>query len=390
MLSNNKKLINFKQAALGLIIQVATGIFILKTPIGKIIFEFLAKGITSILELSREGGKFVFGALSKEEILNSAFGPGNSFIFAFQIAPTIIFVCALVSGLYYFGILQWVTKQFAVIFNKLLGVSGAEALANTSVVIVGQVESAIVIQPYLLKMTKSELLTIMAGGMACISGSLMAIYSSLGIKPEFLLAASFMAAPGSFVLSKIIYPEDSEPITKNTVNVDFKAKDKSLIEAILDGAYSGAKISVGVIAMLIAFISIVAMLDKILLLIHLPKLKTILGYVFMPLVFTLGVPKNDVLTVAQLLGTKISLNEFIAYLDLVHISSLGILSEKSILIASFILCGFANFGSIAIQVGGLAQMAPERKSDLAELGLKAMLCGALTSCISGCIAGILI
>lgn len=371
-------------------LQIATGIFILKTPIGKTVFEFLAKGITSILELSREGGKFVFGALSKEEVLSSSFGPGNSFIFAFQIAPTIIFVCALVSGLYYFGILQWITKQFAVVFNKLLGVSGAEALANTSVVIVGQVESAIVIQPYLSKMTKSELLTIMAGGMACISGSLMAIYSSLGIKPEFLLAASFMAAPGSFVLSKIIYPEDSEPITKDTVNVDFKAKDKSLIEAILDGAYSGAKISVGVIAMLIAFISIVAMLDKILVLIHLPTLKTILGYIFMPLVFMLGVPQNDVLTVAQLLGTKISLNEFIAYLDLVHISSLGELNEKSILIASFILCGFANFGSIAIQVGGLAQMAPERKSDLAELGLKAMLCGALTSCISGCIAGILL
>lgn len=239
-------------------------------------------------------------------------------------------------------------------------------------------------------MTKSELLTIMAGGMACISGSLMAIYSSLGIRPEFLLAASFMAAPGSFVLSKIIYPEDGEPETKNSVNVDFKAKDKSLIEAVLDGAYSGAKISVGVIAMLIAFISIVAMIDRILILIHLPTLKTVLGYIFTPLVFTLGVPNKDVLVVAQLLGTKISLNEFIAYLDLVQISSVGGLSEKSILIASFILCGFANFGSIAIQVGGLAQMAPERKSDLAELGLKAMLCGALTSCISGCIAGILI
>ncbi len=155
MLSNNKKLINFKQAALGLLIQIATGIFILKTPIGKTVFEFLAKGITSILELSREGGKFVFGALSKEEVLSNSFGPGNSFIFAFQIVPTIIFVCALVSGLYYFGILQWITKQFAVVFNKLLGVSGAEALANTSVVIVGQVESAIVIQPYLSKMTKS-------------------------------------------------------------------------------------------------------------------------------------------------------------------------------------------------------------------------------------------
>lgn len=391
ILSNNKKLINYKQAALGLTLQALTGIFILKTSIGKKLFEFLASGITALLELSREGGGFVFGALVKEELLSNAFGKGNGFIFAFQIASTIIFICALVSALYYFGILQWITKQFAFIFNKLLGVSGAEALANTSVVLVGQVESAIVIQPYLPKMTKSELLTIMTGGMACISGSLMAIYSSLGIRPEFLLAASFMAAPGSFVLSKIMYPEDSIPETKDSVNVDFKSKDKSLIEAILDGAYSGAKISVGVIAMLIAFISLIAMIDKIIgLIVHGLSLKIILGYMFMPLVYILGVPQQDILQVGQLLGTKISLNEFIAYLDLTKLISEGILTQKSIIISSFILCGFANFGSIAIQVGGLSQMAPERKSDLAALGLKAMLCGALTSLISGCIAGILV
>ncbi len=391
LLSNNKSRINFKQIAFGLILQFSTGLFILKTDIGKKVFEILAKGITTILELSREGGGFVFGALSKQEILNSSFGNGNGFIFAFQIAPTIIFVCALVAGLYYFGILQFVIKIFASIFNKLLGVSGAEALANTSVVIVGQVESAIVIQPYLSRMTKSELLTIMAGGMACISGSLMAIYSSLGIKPEFLLAASFMSAPGSFVISKIIYPETESPLTKDTINIEHKSKDKSLIEAILDGAFSGAKISVGVIAMLIAFISLISMLDKIIgLITNGLSLKILLGYLFTPIVYILGIPTQDLTKVAQLLGTKISLNEFIAYLDLVKLMSEDSLTQKSIVISSFMLCGFANFGSIAIQVGGLSQMAPERKSDLAELGLKAMLCGALTSLISGCIAGLLI
>lgn len=391
LLSNNRKLINYKLIVTGLMLQALTGIFILKIPLGKKIFELLAKGITVILELSREGSHFVFGALSNQELLSNNFGKANGFIFAIQIIPTIIFVCALVSILYYFGILQTIIKIFALIFNKLLGVSGAEALANSIVAIVGQVESAIVIQPYLSKLTKSEILTIMTGGMACISGSLMAIYTSLGIKTEYLLAASFMAIPGSFVISKIFYPEDEKPVTKDTVKVNYLAKEKNLIEAILDGAYSGAKISIGVIAMLIAFISLVAMIDKLLLMInnHL-SLKSILGTIFTPLVYLLGVPKEDVSIAAQLFGTKISLNEFVAYIDLSKITNQGILSPKTIVISTFILCGFANFGSIAIQVGGLSQMAPDRKSDLASLGFKAMICGALVSCVSGCIVGMLV
>ncbi|MBI2996638.1 MAG: NupC/NupG family nucleoside CNT transporter [Candidatus Melainabacteria bacterium] len=388
--SNNKKIINFKLIIIGILLQALIGFFILKVPVGKSIFELLAKGITTILELSREGGKFVFGPLASQTLLENIFGSKNSFIFIIQIVPTIIFICALVSVLYYFGILQNITKIFAWIFNKLLGVSGAEALANTTVSIVGQVESAIIIQPYLSLMTKSELLTIMTGGMACISGSLMAIYSGLGIKPEYLLASSFMAIPGSFVISKMFYPEASTPVTKNIVNIDFKASEKNLIESILDGAFSGAKISIGIIAMLIAFISLVAMTDKLLMTINPAlSLKFILGIIFTPLISILGVPKEDISTVAQLFGTKISLNEFIAYLDLVKLISTNSLQVKSTAITTFILCGFANFGSIAIQVGGLSQMAPERKSDLAELGFKSMICGALTSCISGCIVGIM-
>ena len=388
--SNNKKLINIRLVLIGILLQFLTGFFILKVQIGKQIFGYIAKGLTALLQISKIGGSFVFGALAQEDILKTSFGANNTFIFAIQIIPTIIFICALVSVMYYFGILQKIIKSFAWIFNKLLGVSGAEALANSAVVIVGQVESAIVIQPYLSKMTKSEILTIMTGGMACISGSLMAIYSSLGIKTEYLLAASFMAAPCSFVISKIFYPEDGKPATSNISKIDFKTKENSLIEAILDGATSGAKICIGVIAMLIAFISLVALIDKLLFLFNSGlSLKIILGWLLKPFVFLLGVPKEDTTVVAQLLGTKISLNEFIAYIDLSKILSTGILTEKSIAIATFLLCGFANFSSIAIQVGGLSQMAIDRKSDFAELAFKAMICGVLVSCMSACIIGIL-
>ena len=379
LFSKNRKLINYRLVFIGLLLQALTAFFILNTRIGIFIFSILAKGITSILHISKYGGNFVFGSLMDK-----------GFIFAFQIAPIIIFICTLVSLLYYFGILQKIVKLFAWIFNKLLGVSGAEALANTSVAIVGQVESAIVIQPYLSKMTMSELLTIMTGGMACIAGAVLAVYGSLGIKIEYLLAASFMAIPGSFVMSKLFYPEDSTPVTKNTIKIDYKPKEKSFIEAILNGGMNGVKIFVGIIAMLIAFISLVALLNKFLFMLN-PSLsiKNILGWIFTPFVYLLGVPKQDTTTVAELLGTKISLNEFIAYLDFSKLLKENILSTKSTIITTFILCGFANFGSIGIQIGGLSQMAPERKSDLARLGILAMICGALTSCISGCIVGII-
>lgn len=389
--SKNKKLINFKLVIIGLTLQMLTGIFILKIPFGKKLVEILAKGVTSLLELSQEGGKFVFGFLSDQELLKEQYHGASSIIFAVQVIPTIIFVCSLVSILYYFGILQFIIKIFALVFNKLLGVSGAEALANSAVVFVGQVESAIVIQPYLPQLTKSELLTIMTGGMACISGSLMAIYSGLGVKPEYLLAASFMAAPGSFVISKIFYPEDGVPVTKNAVKIEYRAKEKSLVEAVLDGAYSGAKISIGVIAMLLAFISLVALIDKLLMTINSSlSLKSILALLFTPLIYLLGTPKEDISIVSSLFGTKIALNEFIAYLDLTKELTENTLTTKGSAIATFILCGFANFSSIAIQVGGLSQMAPERKSDLASIGFLSMICGALVSCVSGCIVGLLL
>ncbi|MBI1858821.1 MAG: NupC/NupG family nucleoside CNT transporter [Candidatus Melainabacteria bacterium] len=391
LFSNNRKKINLRLVIVGLLLQILTGIFILKVPFGRKLVSFIARGVTALLEISQEGGKFVFGFLANEDLIAKNISEANGFIFAIQVIPTIIFICALVSMLYYFGILQVIVKFFAWFFNKLLSVSGAEALANSAVVFVGQVESAIVIQPYLPKLTKSEILTIMTGGMACISGSLMAIYSGLGVQTEYLLAASFMAAPGSFVISKIFYPEDGKPVTKDYIKIEHKQEKKNLVEAILDGAFSGVKISVGIIAMLLAFISLIALIDTLLLNIHKElSLKTILGYLFTPFIYLLGVPKEDAGVVAALFGTKISLNEFIAYLDLSKLTHLKALTPKGEAIATFILCGFANFSSIAIQVGGLSQMAPERKSDLSALGFKAMVCGALVSCVSGCIVGILL
>lgn len=391
LFSNNKKLINVRLVLTGLALQVLTGFFILKVPIGRKLFEFIAKVVTSLLEISRDGGRFVFGFLIDEVTISQNITTDGSFIFFVQVTSIIIFICALVSILYYIGILQNIIKVFAWIFNKVLGVSGAEALANSSVAFVGQVESAIVVQPFLAKLTKSEILTIMTGGMACISGSLLAIYSSLGVQAEYLLTASCMAIPGSFLISKIFYPEDKVPETQELINIKYKPKEKNVIEAVLNGASSGMKISMGIFAMLIAFISLIALLDKILLLINDSlSLKVILGYIFSPLIYLIGVPKEDVSIVAGLFGTKISLNEFIAYLDLSKLISENALTQKGLAISSFILCGFANFGSIAIQIGGLSEMAPERKSDFAELGLKAMICGALVSCLSGAIVGILV
>lgn len=391
LFSNNKKEINKKLVITGLCLQVLTGYFILKIRVGQILFKKIAHIISSLLDISQEGGRFIFGFLMDDNLIKSRLATENSYIFFVHIVPAVIFICALVSMLYYFGILQIIIRIFAFIFNKLLKVSGAEALANTAVAFVGQVESAIIIQPFLKNLTKSEILTIMSGGMACISGSLMAIYSSFGIRAEYLLAASCMAIPGCFVISKIFYPETETPLTAKSLEVIEIKKSKNFIEAILDGAFGGAKICTGIIAMLIAFISLIALIDKILLtLFHGMTLKTILGFVFYPIIYLIGVPKEDVMIVSQLFGTKIALNEFIAYLDLSKLIISSEISHKSIAISSFLLCGFANLGSIAIQIGGLSQMAPERKSDFAELGFKSMICGALVSCVSASIVGMIL
>jgi concentrative nucleoside transporter, CNT family len=328
-------------------------------------------------------------------LLDRVFGPGNSFVFMFKIMPTIIFVAVLVSIAYHIGLMQRIVSFFAKIMLKIMNVSGAEALSNVSSAFVGQVEAQIMIKPYLSSMTMSELLASMAGSMACIAGGVMAIYISMGVPANLLLAASLMAAPAALVISKIVLPETEQSQTKGEVQLEVKKSHSNIMDAISHGAGDGLKISLNVIAMLIGVIALIALIDFLLgkfgmLMCNLTdsisflgmdlrtlSLKEILGSVFSVFAWVMGVPSTDTHMAGQLLGTKLAVNEFVAYSDLTS------------MIVSIACCGFANFSSIAIQVGGIGELAPSRRSDLAKLGFKALICGTLASYLSATIAGIL-
>ncbi len=405
--SNNRKAISLKTIIPGFILQILLAIFVLKVPLGKTIFHAIGMFIQKILDFSDMGGNFVFGVLTgKPEKMIELFGEGANFIFALKLIPTIIFILILVNILYYYGIMQRVVSFFAKIMYKIMNVSGAESLSNIASAFVGQVEAQIMIKPYLATMTMSELLASMTGSMACIAGGVMAMYIGMGIPAEYLLAASIMAAPGALIISKIVYPETEESQTKNEVKVEIKRNHVNLIDAIAHGASDGMKVSINVIAMLIALIALISMIDWILGgigsflyntfhfnltvigidLTHL-SLKEILGSIFSLFSLAMGVPFKEAGAVGSLMGTKLVFNEFIAYLDLSMLKDT--LSPKSVIIASFALCGFANLGSIAIQIGGIGELAPNRRKDLAKLGVKALFCGTLASYLSACIAGIL-
>ena len=408
LMSNNKKRINYRLVISGLAIQLAMAIFILKVPIGQAMFSKLGYIVTKVLDFSNEGANFVFGILVNGKKLDEVFGSGSGFIFIFKILPTIIFVSVLVSIAYQIGLMQRVVSVIAKIVHRLMGVSGSEALSNVASAFVGQVEAQIMIKPYIGTMTKSELLASMSGSMACIAGGVMAVYIAMGVPAPYLIAASLMAAPGALVISKIVFPEVEESQTKGSVKLEIKKQHTNLLDAISHGAGDGLKVSLNVLAMLIGFIALIAMVDYALgwigrgmyganislasIGIDVQKLsmKEILGSLFSIFAFAMGVPSKDLHEVGGLLGTKIVINEFVAYSDLSSIIKSGALSPKSITIVSFALCGFANFSSIAIQVGGIGELAPERRTDLAKLGFKALICGTLASYLSATIAGILI
>ena len=393
LLSNNRRAISYKLVLRGLGLQLLLAIFILKIPFGQAIFAWIAKIITKVLDFSNEGALFVFGPLADEPLLKSVFGKGNDFIFFFKIVPTIIFVTVLVNLAYHLGIMQKVLFFFAKVMHKFLGVSGSEALSNIASIFVGQVEAQIMIKPYLLGMTKSELLASMSGSMACIAGGVMATYISLGVPASYLLTASLMAAPGALVISKIVYPETMISQTVGEVKLEIKKTSSNIIDAISHGASEGLKVALNVIAMLIGFIAIISLLDYTLGRLggffSFPglSLKLILGWVFSGFAYVMGVPMQDVKAAGTLMGTKMVVNEFVAYLDLTVI--INTLHPKTILITTFALCGFANFSSIAMQVGGISQLVPERRKDLSELGGKALICGTLASYLSATIAGML-
>ena len=405
LMSNNRKAINYRLVLSGLLIQIFLAVFILKIPFGKTIFSWLGDVVTKILNFSQAGAAFVFGPLVNPANMNKAFGSGNEFIFFFNIIPTIIFVAVLVSVAYYLGIMQRVVKFIAYIVYKLMGVSGSEALSIVASAFVGQVEAQIMIKPYLKGMTMSELLASMTGSMACIAGGVMAVYIALGIPAEYLLAASMMAAPAALVISKIVWPETEISETKGRVSLEIKKTNANLVDAISHGASDGLRVGLNVIAMLIGFIAIIALIDFVLgkigygldsfgvslyfigIDLKTLSLNQILGSAFSVFAFAMGVPGKDVQTAGSLMGTKMVINEFVAYLDMAKIKET--LEAKTILITSFALCGFANFSSIAIQVGGIGELSPERRTDLAKLGLRALICGTLASYLSATIAGIL-
>ena len=404
--SNNRKKINYRLVITGLLLQIFLAIFILKVPIGQQIFFWLGKAINKLLDFSKEGGLFVFGDLTKvTEILPE--GIAKSGVFLFILLPTIIFVCVLVAIAYHIGLMQRVIAVIARFVHWAMRVSGSEALSNVASAFVGQVEAQIMIRPYLSGMTMSELLASMTGSMACIAGGVMAVYISMGVPASYLLAASLMAAPGALVIAKIVFPETEESETKGVVKLEVKKEHSNLMDAISHGATDGMKISINVIAMLIGVIALIALVDALLgyfghllswiglslnalgLDVDNLRLKDVVGAFFSLFAIVMGVPPSESLSVGSLMGTKMVINEFVAYSDLAPMMQQGLLSAKSVVIASFALCGFANFSSIAIQLGGIGVLVPHRKADLARLGFKAMLCGTMASYISASLAGIL-
>ena len=388
LLSENRSAINIKTVFYGLIFQLIFALFILKTPFGAPIFSFLDKSINILIGFSSSGSDFLF----KSYIDGVGFHPGL-INFAFSTLPTIIFFSSLVAVLYHFGILQAIIKFIARRMQLTLGTSGSETLSVAGNIFLGQTESPLMVRPFVSKMTKSELMAVMTGGFATVSGGVLAIYVSWltdiqGIAGH-LLAASVMSAPAALVVAKIIYPETEKSQTMGDVNVDIEQTNINGMEALSNGATDGLKLAANIAAMLIAFISFVAMVNYFLSFGG-TSMEQIFGIIFRPLAWTMGVPWNEAQLVGMLMGKKIVLTELVAYGDLQNLIRDGMISERSAIISTYALCGFSNFASIGIQLGGIGAMAPERKKDLAKLVTKAMFGGAIASWLTATIAGLLL
>ena len=388
LLSENRSAINLKTVLYGLIFQLIFALFILKTPFGAPIFSFLDQSINILIGFSSSGSDFLF----KSYIDGVGFHPGL-INFAFSTLPTIIFFSSLVAVLYHFGVLQTIIKFIARRMQLTLGTSGSETLSVAGNIFLGQTESPLMVRPFVSKMTKSELMAVMTGGFATVSGGVLAIYVSWltdiqGIAGH-LLAASVMSAPAALVVAKIIYPETEESQTMGDVNVNIEQTNINAMEALSNGATDGLKLAANIAAMLIAFISFVAMVNYFLSFGG-TSMEEIFGVIFRPLAWTMGVPWNEAQLVGMLMGKKIVLTELVAYGDLQNLIRDGMISERSAIISTYALCGFSNFASIGIQLGGIGAMAPERKKDLAKLVTKAMFGGAIASWLTATIAGLLL
>ena len=388
LLSENKNAINYKTVVFGLIFQLLFALFILKTPFGAPIFSFLDTSINILISFSSSGSDFLF----RSYIDGVGFHPGLV-NFAFSTLPTIIFFSSLVAVLYHYGILQSVIKFIAKRMQQSLGTSGSETLSVAGNIFLGQTESPLMVRPFVGKMTNSELMAVMTGGFATVSGGVLAIYVSWltdipGIAGH-LLAASVMSAPAALVVAKIIYPETQQSKTMGDINIKIEQTNINAMEALSNGATDGLKLAANIAAMLIAFISFVAMVNYFLSFAG-TSMEEIFGIVFRPLAWTMGVPWNEAQLVGMLMGKKIVLTELVAYGDLQTLIQEGAISQRSAIISTYALCGFSNFASIGIQLGGIGAMAPDRKKDLAKLVTKAMFGGAIASWLTATIAGILL
>jgi CNT family concentrative nucleoside transporter len=413
--SNNKRKIDWRLVGIGISMQLVFAIFVLIVPGGEFVFNALSKFFVTVINFTFQGADFVFGILSSQAQMDKILpavmqNQGLGFIFAFQVLPTIIFFSSLMSVLYHLGIMQKVVQGMAWVMAKAMRVSGAESLSVAANVFIGQTEAPLVVRPYVSTMTQSELLTLMIGGMATIAGGVLAAYVNIlgGSNPEMqifyakhLLSASIMAAPATMVIAKILIPELEHSETKGSVELKVEKTSANVIDAAATGAADGMKLALNVAAMLLAFIALIAMINYILqgiggitglnTLVGKPiNLNFILGYLLSPISWVIGVPWHDAVKVGSLIGEKIVINEFIAYLDLGKMVHMGELSEKARIISTYALCGFANFSSIAIQIGGIGGIAPNRRKDLARYGLKAVLGGSLATFMTATIAGFLV
>jgi CNT family concentrative nucleoside transporter len=387
-LSTNRAAVRWKTVIWGVGLQFVLALFVLKTSAGQRLFAWIGDKINRLLDFSYVGSEFVFGKVGAKG------GAGMGFMFAFQVLPTIIFIAAVFAILYYLGIMQVIVKAFAQVMTRLMGASGAESLNVAASIFMGQTEAPLTIRPFLNKMTQSELMTVMTSGMAHISGGIMGAYIAFGVEAKHLLAAVIMTAPGTIMLAKLFVPETEQPETAGTVKLVVPRTDANIIGAAARGTAEGLHLAINVAAMLISFLALVALLNALLgafgARIGFPELslQMIFGYLFMPLALIMGVPMKDAFVVGDLLGTRMVLNELIAF------SKLGPLKEtldpRSFTIATYALCGFANFASIGIQIGGIGALAPERRDDLARLGLRALLAGTLANFMTACIAGVLL
>ncbi len=402
LFSNNRRGINLRLVGTGIALQVMIALLVFHVgPVARF-FELAGLGIGKLEAFARDGATFVFGGIMVQQ--NDG-GTGNygagGFVFAFNVTATIILVCSLVAVTYHFGIMQRIVSVVARAMNFVMRVSGAEALSNVASAMVGQVEAQVMIRPYLAGMTRSELLASMSGSLACIAGGILVVYANMGAQAGLdlapkLITASLMAAPGALVIAKIVFPETEPSQTMGVVKLKVESDYTNVIDAISHGAAEGFKIALNVIAMLIGFIAVIACIDWVLVSIgHLFNpdfhftLNWIFGKVFHPMAWAMGVPEVDVNGVATLLGQKLAINEFVAFKNLTD-KAVPIVTEKGLLIVSIAICGFANFSSVGMQIGGIGALAPERRKDLAQLGLKALLCGTLASYLSATIAGIVI